>query len=178
MSALPLRLALVAIAAAIPVAVAACAGADGSGTASADESMLTAADDARFNALLLEAFGSSTATSFQTTTIDHACVTTDPAASTYDWNAIAGQWMAPTLRAYLGAKKISEQISVVEVPAGDGQLDVRFYGNSRELDGAPSDLCAKDADGGAAMGNKVLLLTCKNIVSVGRSAPIAPEQCQ
>lgn len=177
MSALPLRLALVAIAAAIPVAVAACASSD-EGAASANEAMLTAADDARFNALLLEAFGSSTPTSFTGTLVDHACVSTDPAVSTYEWNAIAGQWMAPTLRAYLSVKKISEQISVVEVPAGDGQLDVRFYGNSRELDGAPSDLCSKDADGGTAMGNKVLLLTCTKITSAGRSAPIAPEQCQ
>lgn len=174
MSALPLRLALVAIAAAIPVAVAACAGAESGGSAAADESMLTVADDARFNALLLEAFGASTPTNFETTTIDHACVSTAPAVTTYDWNSIAGQWMAPALRAYLSVKKISEQITVVEVPAGEGQLDVRFYGNPRDLDGASPELCGVDA----GTGTKVLLLTCKSITSVGRSAPIAPEQCE
>ena len=176
MPALPLRLAIVAALAAVPVLLLAACASDGNESgSSSDTSALTEADASRMDGLILEAFSTSTETNFTADlTSNPLCVATDPRTKVYQWNTLGGQWFAPTLRAGLAQRGVSEQLTVVETPSTTtGLLDIQFLGTPTVLDGAAPSLCG--ADGGA--GTSVMLLTCKGIASSGMMTSIALNQC-
>ena len=176
MSAFPLRLAIVAAIAAVPVVLlAACAGDGNASGSSSDTSALTEADTSRMDGLILEAFATSTPTNFTTDlTSNAACLSTDPGTKVLQWNVLGGQWFAPTLRAGLSQRGVTEQLTVIETPSTTtGLLDIQFVGTPTNLDGQAPSLCGADGGVGSSMG----LLVCKGIASAGVMTSITLNQC-